>query len=333
MSKVLENLVPELREKVSGALKVTERVNVVTDDAANDESITSLFGLNNAKVVTYPEDRIPHRVKEVNEAIAECDLLAQKCQQYEQDFIVLGNQALYDLLAGIYAVALKLDKSDFKYEILSKMKDRLKSKDIRVQTNTPDLTVLVKYVVGSDRKRATNYSRILKVALEEHLAPTELAGYISRRGGIGEIHETELKEEARELGTKFSKESLDLLREFLSLQQWEDCTEFKYDHPIMQHNADKQTKSENATFCVFIADYDRVNDVYRIINGHDLGKTYEDSLLRLIVKGATSDIASIKKGVLRFKKKLLDEDLVPPGVADRLKADLAKAALPISTSN
>ena len=113
MSKVLENLVPELREKVSGALKVTERVNVVTDDAANDESITSLFGLNNAKVVTYPEDRIPHRVKEVNEAIAECDLLAQKCQQYEQDFIVLGNQALYDLLAGIYAFALKLDKSDF----------------------------------------------------------------------------------------------------------------------------------------------------------------------------------------------------------------------------
>jgi hypothetical protein len=51
------------------------------------------------------------------------------------------------------------------------------------------------------------------------------------------------------------------------------------------------------------------------------------------VKGATSDIASIKKGVLRFKKKLLDEDLVPRGVADRLKADLAKAALPISTSN
>jgi hypothetical protein len=110
------------------------------------------------------------------------------------------------------------------------------------------------------------------VALEEHLAPTELAGYISRRGGIGEIHETELKAEARELGAKFSKERLDLLREFLSLQQWEDCTEFKYDQPIMQHNADKQTKSENATFCVFIADYDQDKDVYRIINGHDLGK-------------------------------------------------------------
>lgn len=329
MSKVLENLVPELREKVSGVLKVTEKVNVVIEDTVNDESITSLFGLSSAKVITYPEDRVPHRVKEVNEAIAECDSLAQKCQQYEQDFIVLGNQALYDLLAGIYAVALRLDKSDFKYEIFSKMKDHLKSKEIRVQTNTPDLTVLVKYVVGSDRKRATNYSRILKIALEERLAPTELAGYISRRGGIGEIHETELKAEAQELGAKFSKERLDLLREFLSLQQWEGCAEFKYDQPIMQHNTDRQTKADNATFCVFIADYDRDKDVYRIINGHDLGKTYEDSLLRLIVKSATSDIATIKKGVLRFKKKLLDEDLVPPGLAERLKADLAEATLPI----
>jgi hypothetical protein len=326
MSKVLENLVPELREKAMSALEVTQKVKIVTEDAANDESVASLFGINCAKVVPYPEERIPHRVKEVNEALAECDLLAKKCQQYEQDFIVLGNQALYDLLAGIYAVALKLDKSDFKYEILSKMKDQLKSKDIRVQTNTPDLTVLVKYVVGSDRKRATNYSRILKIALEEHLDPSELANYISRRGGIGEIHETELKAEARELGAKFSKERLSLLREFLSLQQWEKCTEFKYEYPIMQHNSHKQTKTENASFCVFIADYDSNKDVYRIIDGHDLGKTYEDSLLRLIVKDATSDIAKIKKGILLFKKKLLSENLVPLGLAERLKEDIEKTS-------
>lgn len=332
MSKVLENLVPELQEKALGALKVSDKVNVISNDTLNNESISSLFGINVAKAIPYPEERIPHRIKQVNEAIAECDLLAAKSKQYEQDFIVLGNQALYDLLAGIYAFALKLEKSDFKYEILSKIKDQLKAKEIRVQTNTPDLTVLIKYVVGSDRKRAANYSRILKIALEERLAPSELAGYISRRGGIGEIHETELRAEARELGTKFSKERLDLLREFLSLQQWEDCTEFKYEKPIFQHNSDKQTKSENATFCVFIADYDQDKDVYRVINGHDLGKTYEDSLLRLIVKGATSDIANIKKGVLRYKKKLLDENLVPPGVADRLKADLEKAKSVITES-
>lgn len=58
MSKVLENLVPDLREKVSGVLKVTEKVNVVIQDAANDESITSLFGLSSAKVITYSEDRV-----------------------------------------------------------------------------------------------------------------------------------------------------------------------------------------------------------------------------------------------------------------------------------
>jgi hypothetical protein len=252
MSNTLEKISSEQQSQVTNTLKVSGKVNVLLDDAANDESITSLFGINSAKTITLPGERIPHRQKEVQEALAECDLLIKRNQDYEHNFVVLGNQALYDLLTSIYTFALKLEKSDHKYEILGKMREHLRNKDIRVQTNTPDLTILIKYIIGSDRKKATNYCRILKIALEERLAPEELGGYISRRGGIGQIHEIEVLSAAREIGHKTSKERLALMREFLTLQQWESGVEFKYDYPIIQHNSDKQTKSETASFCIFV---------------------------------------------------------------------------------
>lgn len=324
MSNTLEKIGSEQQSQFTNTLKVSGKVNILVDDAANDESMTSLFGINSAKTISLPSERIPHKQKEVQEALAECDLLSQKNREYEHNFIVLGNQALYELLTSIYTFALKLEKSDFKYEILGKMREHLRSKDIRVQTNTPDLTILIKYIIGSDRKKATNYCRILKIALEERLAPEELGGYISRRGGIGQIHEIEVLSASRELGHKTSKERLLLMREYLTLQQWESGIEFKYDHPIIQHNSDKQTKAETATFCIFVADYDRENDVYRVISGHDLGRTYEDSFLRLVVKDATSDIEKIRKGIVRYKKKLLTQQKLPPRLAEDIQKELSE---------
>lgn len=326
MTQSLEKVNFEVTEDRLNAIKITDKMNVKVE-AANDESISGLFGISSAKIVTSISERIPIREKEVQEAMDECDLLAKKCQEYEHNFIVLGNQALYELLASIYTFALKLEKSDYKYEIIGKMREHLRSKDIRIQSNTPDLTILVKYVIGSDRKRATNFCRILKIALEERLSPNELAAYISRRGGIGQIHETEALAEARQTGQKFSKERLDLLREYLRLQQWEKGVEFKYDSPIIQHNSEKQNRAETASFCIFIADYDQFNDVYRIISGHDLGKTYEDSFLRLVVKDATNEIEKIRKGVRLYKKKLLEEKRLPPALAQRIEEELNKSKI------
>jgi hypothetical protein len=313
-------------ETNTAALTVNEKVNIKTIDAAND-TFDSLFGLQStSKVLTFPKERVTKREKEVLKVISDCDLLVAKNKAYENDYIARGNQALYEILQGIYVMALHLDQSDFKYDIIAKMRDVLKSKDIKVQINTPELTVLVKYVVGSDRKRATNYSRILKVALEENLPANELASYISRRGGIGQIHETEAKSVAREVGAKTTKERLALMKEYLRLSQWESGIEFQYDKPIIQHNPDNQTKSETSSFCFFMADYDEKNNVYRVIGAHDFGKSYEDNILRFIIKGASNDINVIKQGINRYKQKLIDSDKIPESLRIGLKSDLSKAA-------
>lgn len=326
-----------VKKESAASLPVTDNVNVLTEmsakarvsnkDAANDNNFNDLFEIGaTTKVIPIPTGRKSKREKEVEDTVKHCDLLAEKHSKYNDDYIVRGNQALYELLADIYKIALALDKSDYKHEIHSKMRKILKDRDIKVQTNTPDLTLLVKYVVGSDRKRATNYSRILKIALTEGLAAEELASYISRRGGIGQIHETEANSVAKEMGTKMTKERLELMKEYLLLTQWEDPVEFKYDKAILQHNDDKQTKSETATFAVFLADYDHDKKVYRVISGHDLGRTYEDCVLRFIIKSATGDVSKIKAGITRYKKMLLEKNLVPKNWKTSLENDLSKSS-------
>lgn len=253
-----------------------------------------------------------------------CDLLAEKHRKYNADYIVRGNEALYEVLTDIYKMAVQLDKSDYKHEIHAKLRAILKERDIKTQMNTPELTLIIKYVVGGDRKRATNYSRVLKIALMEGLPPEELSSYISRRGGIGQIFDTEANSIAHEFGKKLTKERLALSKEFLLLSQWVDPVEFKYEKAILQHNDHKMTKSENASFAVFLADYDQTKDVYRVISGHDLGRTYEDCLLRFIIKDAVGDVEKIKEGITIFKKNLLDANRLPKGLAEKISKELQK---------
>lgn len=317
----------EVKEKTNVLVDSSTNKDVLNTTAANDDNFNDLFEIGaTRKVIAMPSSRKSKRDKEVEEAVKNCDLLAEKHRKYNDDYIVRGNQALYELLADIYKIALALDRSDYKHEIHAKMRKILKDRDIKVQTNTPDLTLLVKYVVGGDRKRATNYSRILKIALTEDLPPEELANYISRRGGIGQIHDTEANSSAKNFGKKTTKERLELMKEYLLLSQWIEPVEFKYDKEIIRHNYDKLTKGETARFSVFLTDYDHEKDVHRVISGHDLGRTYEDCLLRFIIKDATGDISKIKNGVNRLKKKLITEKLVTPNFAEYLENQLKKSS-------
>ncbi len=313
-------------EKVTVSLGAQSKVKGAKKTAANNNTFNELFEIvGTTSVAAAPSGRKTAREKEVEDTIKSCDLLADKHRKYNDDYIVRGNQALYEVLTDIYKMAVKLDKSDYKHEIHAKMRDILKQRDIKVQTNTPDLTLIIKYVVGGDRKRATNYARVLKIALMEGLPPEELANYISRRGGIGQIFETEANSEAHQLGTKLTKERLALMKEYLRLSQWEDPVEFKFDKPIIVHNDHKMSKAEESSFAIFLTDYDQDKQVYRVISGHDFGRTYEDCVLRFILKGATGDVQKIKAGTAHFKKKLLDANLLPKGLAEKIRSELQSA--------
>lgn len=305
------------------AIQVNDKTNVVIDDSF---SFTELFNVNSKQNVTALRPSVvTEQEQQMANALKVCDEIAALNRKYHTEYVVRGTQALYEVLSAIYKAAIQINLSIAKDQIYKKMRDALKARDIKTQANTPALTVLVKYIVGADRKSASNYSRVLQVAMQENLAPEELAAYISRRGGIGQIHATEVKQQALKTSSDQNKERLSLMREYFLLQQWKMNQNIKFDGDVIRHNALKDTDSETGDFVVFLTVWDDRSDTYRVVSANDLGKTYEDSFLRLLVKDAPNDLGKIKEGIARYKKALLKKGDLPPALDELVRKELTAA--------
>ncbi len=120
--------------------------------------------------------------------IGQADDLALEHESFHTNYIVSGRIALYELLAKIYALSVKLDGAIDKAEQISIMRSVLADKyQIRTQENTPDLTVLVRYITRSDRRTAHGYARAIESARESGILPNNLVGFIEHHGGIERI--------------------------------------------------------------------------------------------------------------------------------------------------
>jgi hypothetical protein len=112
--------------------------------------------------------------------------LSAKREIFETTTLARTNKELYGILSNVYrlfndAVAEKCIK-----ETLKLMKDVLAKRNVKVQSNSPALTVFVRYVFNSDRKRSYNYTRTLVAAAEAHIKPENLAEFIESKNGVEE---------------------------------------------------------------------------------------------------------------------------------------------------
>jgi hypothetical protein len=123
-----------------------------------------------------------------NTLIAQANDLAIEHENFHANYIVAGRIALYELLGKIYALALKLDGAIDKTDQISIMRTVLAEKyGIRTQENTPDLTILVRYITRADRKTAHVYARAIESAKESGVQPMNMVGFIEHHGGIERI--------------------------------------------------------------------------------------------------------------------------------------------------
>jgi NAD-dependent SIR2 family protein deacetylase len=75
-------------------------------------------------------------------------------------------------------------------ESVASMRSELKKRGIVTQANTPRITVFVRYVFNSDRKRSYNYTQTLLAAIEEKIDPNDLPEFINSKSGVEEIKRT-----------------------------------------------------------------------------------------------------------------------------------------------
>lgn len=130
------------------------------------------------------------------------DALAAKREVWESTDFKKANDGLYSLLAdcldvfnGKFVNALDAERKTLRMQLTS----RLKAAGIKVQNNTTTLNMFVRFVFGSDRKRAHGYAYVLSAAIAESIEPVLLADWIRQSGGIEEIKRKMVRSEEAQL--------------------------------------------------------------------------------------------------------------------------------------
>ena len=135
--------------------------------------------------------------------IAEATKLIGERQKFETEELARSNKALYALLTKVYGLFKTAVNQGCIQETVMGMREELKKRSVKVQSNTPAITVFVRFVFNSDRKRAYNYASTLMAAAQAEIEPEQLAAFIDGKNGVEECKkefkkkdETRLKEEA-----------------------------------------------------------------------------------------------------------------------------------------
>lgn len=131
--------------------------------------------------------------------IKEADTLAVQRETFEKEELARSNKALYAILTRIYTLFNKAVQEKCMKDTVKLMKEQLKKRNVKVQVNTPALTVFVRYVFNSDRKRAYNYTSTLMAAIAENIAPEKLADFIEGKNGVEECKKAyKMKDETKQ---------------------------------------------------------------------------------------------------------------------------------------
>ena len=318
---------PEQKEvEKKAAITLPKNATVKIIDAANDEvDEDEVSGIGIASILQLHKgiqgEQLPKgkksKIPEIESIFKVSDELISLNKKYKEEYVVRGTRALYEILSGIYALGIHIEESDFKEKVIAMMRDDLKDRDIKTQSNTPAMTILIKYVVGADRQTAANYSRVLTIAMQDKVPVKELAEYISRRGGISQIHDIESKAIAKKLGAAESKERIDLLREIMTLTGLTQNYTFDTDIEVLQHNPEKNSAGESGSFCFFMTVWDESEKIYKIISAHDLGSSLEDDVLRILMRGKPNNLNRLRKGLRALQDAIIKGEIGTPLLASR----------------
>lgn len=133
--------------------------------------------------------------KQATLIVGRANELSIQRETFETTTLARTNKELYGILSKVYQLFNDAFAENCLKESLKLMKAELAKRNVKVQSNSPALTVFVRYVFNSDRKRSYNYTRTLIAAAQAKIAPNNLAEYIESNNGVEEIKRTVSKKE------------------------------------------------------------------------------------------------------------------------------------------
>ena len=162
-------------------------------------------GKGGVKVAQTTKTQSAAIVKEANAAMSaikvvdEANKLCIQRETFEKEEYARSNKALYAILSSIYTLFNTAVKDQCIKEAVKAMSLQLKQRGIKVQSNSPALTVFVRFVFNSDRKRAYNYASTLMAAVQAEVEPAKLAEFIEGKNGVEECKKLfKMKDETKQ---------------------------------------------------------------------------------------------------------------------------------------
>jgi hypothetical protein len=132
--------------------------------------------------------------------IAEADEVAKEHEIYHEQYVKTANEILYKFLANTLHICREIEASGEADHVVKEMRSKLKSDyGIKTQANSRPSSIVVRYIVRSNRKTAHVYGRVIEVAMANGITPEHLPNFIRDRGGIEEIRLSVTSEEEKKL--------------------------------------------------------------------------------------------------------------------------------------
>ena len=260
---------------------------------------------------------------EVMNFVKESEELYKLGERFELEVVQRGHQSLYELLASIYGLALRIEESPQKDKILDAIRKDLKDNhSIIVKSNSTPINVMVKYVIRTDKPAATRYAKVLAVARQENISVVDLPSYITRRGGVSQAQEAESVALAKKSGDKSTKERTVLIREFFQLMGMTSKSNFQFSGDVIVHTEPKENETDASSFCVFIAHHVS-GDQYKMISANDLGKSWEDNLVKYLGKSMPSNLYLLERGIRNYKRSISLDPTQPESLRKEMERQLA----------
>ena len=227
----------------------------------------------------------------VEQVLCEGDVLAQNQADFYENYIVRANDVLYRLLSDLMRYSDQILGSSYKLEILSKMRNTLSTKhNIKVQKNTPDLTIIVKYVVRTNRKNAHVYARVLDMAYRQDVMADELEDFIRQNGGIDRVRESNVNLEGVQKRKSEDEGRTKLVKALLNIKAETPMAEFR-----IPGESTSQVHDSHGVGSFLYPICAKVDGIYKVVGIVPMDYEFEEQILKRVIvdiggKGSYSEI-------------------------------------------
>ena len=293
IAKAVQTVGGNIEVKVSKAQPKKVKDETKSVKVANN-NFNDLFLVDGVDMAVKPSTKVT-KLKAIEKVLEEGDALVVEYVAYNTDLKERGKAVLDDLLTKIYAFALKIDALPDKDQIIKALSKRINdstgSMKKAVTAKTPYMTVIVKFVVRTDRQSAHNYSRALRAAMEDHVAVGDLIAYFDAKGGIMKTTISGTEKAKSVAANKKADDRIELMREYLISQAYLSGSSIDGNAPFVQLPVDKAKSSKEAykegaslagDFGIFFTYYDSQADKFLVCQGYDFGGPLEEKILRHI---------------------------------------------------